>query len=202
MRPRDQGRRDVARLLGALRPRAQRRWLALGALAVLCATAASTSALAEPGAPTKAPPAAKRICVRYRVVQTPSGPAARCVAHRVEVLGRGTTAAARPGAAASTGAGGLGEGASSENPGSGAPSSEPTSSGRQGQPGDHRGSSKAATTGTGGLASQPSSTAGHGSSDGSGWGVIAIIAACALAAAALLALMRRPLLRWVNGLRA
>jgi hypothetical protein len=175
-----------------------------GALAVLGVTvAAPMSASAEPGAPTQAPPAAKRVCVKYRVVQTPSGPAARCVVHRTEVLGPGTSAGARPGAGV-PGAGTVGEGGASQaSGGGGAPSSESTGSGGQAQPGDHQGSGTAAKAATGGQGSQPPSSADRESlSDGGGWGVVAIVAACALAAALLLALMRRPLLRWFGALRA
>lgn len=56
--------------------------LALG-LALTPATA-----LAALGPPSSAPPLAKRICLKYTVIHTHSGPSARCTAHKTETVRR------------------------------------------------------------------------------------------------------------------
>jgi hypothetical protein len=158
----------------------------LGVLAALLTFAVTpTPALAQPGAPSSAPPVAKRKCVRYGVAQTPSGPVARCVTHRTEVLGRDPADGESQATAGST----------------------PSPSGgsvRQGQSRNDEASRAVPPTPERGRDVRPDASvaAGHRSDGGGPGAAVLVIAGLVIAAAVLLGLMRRPLHRWAGDLRA
>jgi hypothetical protein len=148
--------------------------------------AGTSAALGDLAPPAKAPPVAKRRCVKYTVVRSLNGPAARCLAYKTETLHNATS------------------GRSYKRPANG---SRPTSA-RVGAS-NHRIGAFNRSPAPNGSPSRPASHAtpkpSHNgaaptrSSTGTSLGVVvAIIAASALAGAALVALMRRPLVRWRN----
>lgn len=118
------------------------------------------------------------------MAQTPGGPAARCIAHRTEVLGSSTAGATAPPV-----------GAESTPP--------PAPPGGSAHPGPATATSRATgpapAAAEGGRSPAPAPDPGGGG-DGDGT-LIAIVAGCAVLAAALLALAGRPLFRRA-GLRA
>jgi hypothetical protein len=155
-------------------------------LAALLVTAGvPASATAQPGPPSEAPPAAKQVCARYRVAQTANGPAARCVAHRNDVLGSGTAGSTTPPAAPEM-----------------TPPPPPSGTGEQA---DRAGGTSPATSRSappakeGGRSSPPAPDPGSGGD--AGGTPAAILAGCAALAAILLAVAARPLFRRA-GLRA
>ncbi len=158
----------------------------LGVLAAVWMFAVTpTPAHAQPGAPSSAPPVAKRKCVKYGVAQTPSGPVARCVTHRTEVLGRGPTDGESQATA----------GTASGPSGGAAPQGQARRDQRVGavEPMPRRG---------GDIRPDASVAGGHHSDGGGPGAALLLIAGFVIGAGILLGLMGRPLHRWASGLRA
>jgi hypothetical protein len=158
--------------------------LTVGLAALGLALAPPHAALADLGPPSSAPAIAKRKCARYTVVTGPAGPTARCTRHKTQTLrpisSRSSAKAAvgdnlppspRPGATRQLIGGPNGSQATRLSPGA-VPDSVPTKRPSQD-----------------GAAPSRSST---GMSLGA---VLAIIAVSTLTGMALVALVRKPLLR-------
>jgi hypothetical protein len=161
---------------------ARRPHAATALLALMLALSIPPVALADLAPPTAAPTLAKRICTRYRVVETPSGPLARCTAHATHALRAPKPHPGRHAAGSSRAP----HRAGSAPSGGGAPtggSAQQTSPGAPAR-----------------LSDRASGSAAHASSGGaSASAIVAIALAGTLAATALLALMRSALARRRKG---
>jgi hypothetical protein len=157
----------------------------VGLAALGLALALPGAALADLGPPSTAPAIAKRKCARYLVVKGPAGPAASCTGYQTERLRAATS---RSGSKPAVG------GYLPTLPGRGAPRPQTVAPNRSRARSRSPGAARASL-----LARRPSQdrAAWRRSSTGMSLGVVlGIMAASALTGIALVALMRKPLVRW------